>query len=112
MMLKDSLNSNAPTGRVDWSAMTSSIQVALEELIAKVDQSQPLIDELRLELRELKAQNQEQMKEIEGILLQLSQVQKELEHYFLLNQRLFDTIKASEKLQNMAVNLLVSRSNN
>ena len=90
--------------------MTSSIQVALEKLIAKVDQSQPLIDELRLELRELKTENATKTEEIEIILLQLSQVQKELEHYFLLNQKLFDVIKASEYLQDRAVSLIIAKS--
>ena len=90
--------------------MASSIQVALEELIAKVDQSQPLIDELRLELVELKAENLKKTEEIETVMLQLSEVQKELEHYFLVNQRLVDIIKSSENLQNRAISLLVSKN--
>ena len=68
--------------------MAEGVESALLQLISKVEASQSLIDELELQVQQLKLQleNQEKM-------------QEELEYYFLMSRKQSDMIKAAEQLQ-------------
>ena len=68
--------------------MAEGVESALLQLISKVEASQSLIDELQLQVQQLKLQleNQEKM-------------QEELEYYFLMSRKQSDIIKAAEQLQ-------------
>ena len=68
--------------------MAEGVEAALLQLISKVEASQSLIDELELQVQQLKLQleNQEKMEE-------------ELEYYFLMSRKQSDIIKAAEQLQ-------------
>ena len=68
--------------------MAEGVESALLQLISKVEASQSLIDELELQVQQLKLQleNQEKM-------------QEELEYYFLMSRKQSDIIKAAEQLQ-------------
>ena len=76
------------TNRLEPIAMAEGVESALLQLISKVEASQSLIDELELQVQQLKLQleNQENM-------------QEELEYYFLMSRKQSDIIKAAEKLQ-------------
>ena len=76
------------TNRLEPIAMAEGVESALLQLISKVEASQSLIDELELQVQQLKLQleNQEKM-------------QEELEYYFLMSRKQSDIIKAAEKLQ-------------
>ena len=69
-------------------AMAEGVEAALLQLISKVEASQSLIDELELQVQQLKLQleNQEKM-------------QEELEYYFLMSRKQSVIIKAAEQLQ-------------
>ena len=68
--------------------MAEGVEAALLQLISKVEASQSLIDELELQVQQLKLQleNQEKM-------------QEELEYYFLMSRKQSAIIKAAEQLQ-------------
>ena len=74
--------------------MAEGVEAALLQLISKVEASQSLIDELELQVQQLKLQleNQEKM-------------QEELEYYFLMSRKQSDIIKAAEQLQARAAAL-------
>ena len=76
------------TNRLEPIAMAEGVESALLQLISKVEASQSLIDELELQVQQLKLQleNQEKM-------------QEELEYYFLMSRKQSDIIKAAEQLQ-------------
>ena len=68
--------------------MAEGVEAALLQLISKVEASQSLIDELELQVQQLKLQleNQEKM-------------QEELEYYFLMSRKQSVIIKSAEQLQ-------------
>ena len=68
--------------------MGEGVESALKQLISKVEASQSLIDELELQVQQLKLQleNQEKM-------------QEELEYYFLMSRKQSVIIQAAEQLQ-------------
>ena len=68
--------------------MAEGVEAALLQLISKVEASQSLIDELELQVQQLKLQleNQEKM-------------QEELEYYFLMSRKQSVIIKEAEQLQ-------------
>ena len=68
--------------------MAEGVESALLQLISKVEASQSLIDELELQVQQLKLQleNQEKM-------------QEELEYYFLMSRKQSVIIKEAEQLQ-------------
>ena len=76
------------TNRLEPIAMAEGVESALLQLISKVEASQSLIDELELQVQQLKLQleNQEKM-------------QEELEYYFLMSRKQTVIIKAAEQLQ-------------
>ena len=76
------------TNRLEPIAMAEGVESALLQLISKVEASQSLIDELELQVQQLKLQleNQEKM-------------QEELEYYFLMSRKQSDIIKEAEQLQ-------------
>ena len=76
------------TNRLEPIAMAEGVESALLQLISKVEASQSLIDELELQVQQLKLQleNQEKM-------------QEELEYYFLMSRKQSVIIKAAEQLQ-------------
>ena len=77
-------------------AMSNDIELAFQELINKVEASQRHIDDLSIQVEQLKLQLQSQRK-----------LQEELEFYFLLSQKQFEILKESQILQDRAVDLLV-----
>ena len=85
-------------------AMIDGVESVIRELIAKVESSQSLIDELRLELQDLSSKLDSQ----EKVLIQSSKLQSELEYYFLLSQKQLEIIAANEELQKRAIDILVN----
>ena len=75
--------------------MGEGVESALKQLISKVEASQSLIDELELQVQQLKLQLE--IQEREHSLLQ--KMQEELEHYFLMSRKQSDIIKEAEQLQ-------------
>ena len=93
--------------------MAEGIESALLELISKVEASQSLIDDLELQVQQLKlqleAQERDYQKSIsqgESISLQLQKLQEELEYYFLMSQKQSAIIEAAEELQARSIALL------
>ena len=76
--------------------MSNDIELAFQELINKVEASQRHIDDLSIQVEQLKLQLQSQKK-----------LQEELEFYFLLSQKQSEILKESQILQDRAVDLLV-----
>ena len=70
--------------------MTDSIELVVRELISKVEASQSLIDELRSKL-----QSQ-------------TEVEAELEYYYLLSQKQLELLEANEDLQKQVIDILVN----
>ena len=68
--------------------MAEGVEAALLQLISKVEASQSLIDELELQVQQLKLQLENQ-----------KEMQEELEHYFLMSRKQSVIIKAAEQLQ-------------
>ena len=95
--------------------MTDGIESALLQLISKVETSQSLIDELEIQVQQLKLKlesqeiaNKKSLDERESAFLQLRNLQEELEYYFLLSRKQLEVIKANESLYARASALLVS----
>ena len=84
--------------------MIDGVESVIRELIAKVESSQSLIDELRLELQDLSSKLDSQ----EKVLIQSSKLQSELEYYFLLSKKQLEIIAANEELQKRAIDILVN----
>ena len=84
------------------SCMTNDIELLIKELILKVESSQGLIDELRLQVRELHSKLDSQ----EKLLKDSEHMQEKLEHYFLLSNKQVELIKVGEDLQQRAISLL------
>ena len=82
--------------------MTNDIELLMKELILKVESSQRLIDELRLQVRELHSKLDSQ----EKLLKDSEHMQEKLEYYFLLSNKQVELIKASKDLQQRAISLL------
>ena len=76
--------------------MSNDIELAFQELINKVEASQRHIDDLSIQVEQLKLQLQSQRK-----------LQEELEFYFLLSQKQSEILKESQILHDRAVDLLV-----
>ena len=81
--------------------MTNDIELLIKELILKVESSQGLIDELRLQVRELHSKLDSQ----EKLLKDSEHMQEQLEHYFLLSNKQVELIKAGEDVQLRAISL-------
>ena len=77
--------------------MTSSIDASFQELISKVEESQYLIDDLKMQVERLKLKLESQKK-----------LQEELEYYFLLSQNQLEILEENEALQAQAITLLAS----
>ena len=94
--------------------MTSSIDASFQELISKVEESQYIIDDLKMQVERLKLKLESQNKlqeELESQKKQLefqNKIQEELEYYFLLSQNQFEILKENEDLQAQAIALLAS----
>ena len=84
--------------------MADNFELLIKELIEKVELSQGLIDELRLQVRELNLKLDSQ----EKLLIESEKLQEKLEYYFLLSNSQLELIKASEDLQGKAISLLVN----
>ena len=82
--------------------MADNIELLIKELILKVESSQELIDELRLQVRDLNSKLDSQ----EKLLKDSEHLQEKLEYYFLLSNKQVELIKASEDLQQRAISLL------
>jgi hypothetical protein len=87
--------------------MTSTIDTAFQELISKVEESQCLIDDLKMQVERLKLKLESQNK-LQGELESQDKLQEELEYYFLLSQNQLEILKENETLQARAVALLAS----
>ena len=97
--------------------MTSTIDTAFQELINKVEVSQHLIDDLKMQVERLKLKLESQNKlreELESQKKELefqNKIQEELEYYFLLSQDQLEILKENEVLRARAVALLASLTN-
>ena len=94
--------------------MTSTTDKAFQELISKVEESQYIIDDLKMQVERLKLKLESQNKlqeELESQKKQLefqNKIQEELEYYFLLSQNQLEILKEDEVLRARAVALLAS----
>ena len=94
--------------------MTSSIDASFQELISKVEESQYIIDDLKMQVERLKLKLESQNKlqeELESQKKELefqNKIQEELEYYFLLSQNQLEILKENEVLRARAVALLAS----
>ena len=94
--------------------MTSSIDASFQELISKVEESQYLIDDLKMQVERLKLKLESQKKLQEELESQKEELeskktlQEELEYYFLLSQNQLEILKENEALQAQAIALLAS----
>ena len=94
--------------------MTSSIDASFQELIRKVEESQYLIDDLKMQVERLKLKLESQKKLQEELDFQKEELeskkklQEELEYYFLLSQNQLEILKKNEELQAQAIALLAS----
>ena len=94
--------------------MTSTIDTAFQELISKVEESQYIIDDLKMQVERLKLKLKSQNKlqeELESQKKELefqNKIQEELEYYFLLSQNQLEILKEDEVLRARAVALLAS----
>ena len=94
--------------------MTSTIDTAFQELINKVEVSQHLIDDLKMQVERLKLQLESQNKlreELESQKKELAsqnKLQEELEYYFLLSQNQLEILKENEVSQARVVALIAS----
>ena len=94
--------------------MTSTIDTAFQELISKVEESQYIIDDLKMQVERLKLKLKSQNKlqeEFESQKKELefqNKIQEELEYYFLLSQNQLEILKEDEVLRARAVALLAS----
>ena len=97
--------------------MTSTIDTAFQELISKVEESQYIIDDLKMQVERLKLKLKSQNKlqeELESQKKELefqNKIQEELEYYFLLSQNQLEILKENEVLRARAVALLASLTN-
>ena len=87
--------------------MTSTIDTAFQELISKVEESQYIIDDLKMQVERLKLKLESQNKLQEELESQ-NKIQEELEYYFLLSQDQLEILKEDEVLRARAVALLAS----
>ena len=97
--------------------MTSTIDTAFQELISKVEESQYIIDDLKMQVERLKLKLESQNKlqeELESQKKELefqNKIQEELEYYFLLSQDQLEILKENEVLWARSVALLASLTN-
>lgn len=97
--------------------MTSTIDTAFQELISKVEESQYIIDDLKMQVERLKLKLKSQNKlqeELESQKKELefqNKIQEELEYYFLLSQDQLEILKENEVLRARSVALLASLTN-
>ena len=97
--------------------MTSAIDTAFQELISKVEESQYIIDDLKMQVErlklKLKSQNklQEELDSQKKELEFQNKIQEELEYYFLLSQDQLEILKENEVLRARAVAVLARLTN-
>ena len=90
--------------------MTSTIDTAFQELISKVEESQYIIDDLKMQVERLKMKLKSQNKLQEELESQ-NKIQEELEYYFLLSQDQLEILKENEVLRARSVALFASLTN-
>ena len=76
--------------------MSNKIELAFQELINKVEVSQSRIDDLSMQVEQLKLKLQSQKK-----------LQEELEYYFLLSKKQSELLKENQILQDRTADLLM-----
>ena len=84
--------------------MSNSIESIVNELIIKVESSQSLIDDLRLQIRDLSAKLESQ----EELLVQSNKLQERLEYFFLRNRKQLELIEANEDLHRRFLRILAN----
>lgn len=84
--------------------MSNSIESIVNELIIKVESSQSLIDDLRLQIRDLSAKLDSQ----EELLVQSNKLQDRLEYFFLRNKKQLELIEANEDLHRRFLRILAN----
>jgi uncharacterized protein YllA (UPF0747 family) len=84
--------------------MSNSIESIVNELIIKVESSQSLIDDLRLQIRDLSAKLESQ----EELLVQSNKLQDRLEYFFLRNKKQLELIEANEDLHQRFLRILAN----
>ena len=82
--------------------MSNSIESIVNELIIKVESSQSLIDDLRLQIRDLSAKLESQ----EEMLVQSNKLQERLEYFFLRDRKQLELIEANEDLHKRVLEIL------
>ena len=99
--------------------MEDGIELAVQQLIAKVDSSQALIDDLEAQIQDLRLQLQTQeiqyQKRLEEkdadfaavVAPRLQKLQEELDYYYSLSRKQLELIQASEDLQARTARLLL-----
>ena len=100
--------------------MDNGIELAVQQLIAEVESSQSIIDDLEGQIQSLKlqllAQEVEYKKRLEqkdldhasNFAPKLQSLQEELDYYYFLSRRQFELIKAAEDLQARTCDLLLA----
>ena len=84
--------------------MSNSIESIVNELIIKVESSQSLIDDLRLQICDLSAKLESQ----EELLVQCNKLQDKLEYFFLRNKKQLELIEANEDLHKRVLEILAN----
>ena len=84
--------------------MSNSIESIVNELIIKVESSQCLIDDLRLQICDLSAKLESQ----EELLVQCNKLQDKLEYFFLRNKKQLELIEANEDLHQRFLRMLAN----
>ena len=84
--------------------MSNSIESIVNELIIKVESSQSLIDDLRLQIRDLSAKLESQ----EEMLVQSNKLQERLEYFFLRDRKQLELIEANEDLHKRVLEILAN----
>ena len=84
--------------------MSNSIESIVNELIIKVESSQSLIDDLRLQIRDLSTKLESQ----EKMLVQSNKLQERLEYFFLRDRKHLELIEANEDLHKRVLEILAN----
>ena len=92
--------------------MDNGIELAVQQLIAEVESSQSIIDDLESQLQSLKLQLQAKDIEFKRIIefefeSKFLKIQEQLDFYCALSRKQFELIQAAEDLQSRSLRLLL-----
>ena len=97
---------------MDQVPMDTGIEFAVQQLIAKVESYQVIIDDLESQVLDLKQKLEAKDIELKRIIefefeAKFLKMQEELDYYYLLSRKQFELIQAAEDLQARASRLLL-----